>query len=554
MAVLPFGNIGGRDDADHLAVGVSDEIAMQLSRLSAVTVPGEGSALKYRGSTKPTAAIASELGADAIVRGSVQRTGDEMRMQIEVFNAGEKRRVWTDEYRGPVNTVLGLQRSVTNAIVGALDVDLTSAERAALNHVPTTSAAAYDLYLRGRATQIGAASLDSSQRVASLQRAQSYYARARESDPKFAAPRAALATSHLALVQSDRISARRGQARLEAEAALRLQPGMSEAHEALAAYWSLQGDELHAVSELQRAVAGRPNASHLHSLLAASLRSVGRWDEAVIAFERASRLDPRNKRVHQAASLTYARMRRYDESIAHWDRTIALDSADPFPQIIRGNNYLRRGDVDSLDAAIRRIPLGLDGGGPTLSSKGMITYARYTAHRIKRRHAEALASLDSARYAISTDGLLYVPVSLMRAQTLERMGDVARARPAYEAARKLLEDSVAAHPRDARMHVALGLAYAGLQRRADAVREARTAAELVPLSTGVDASTAFLGGALEIYAQLGDADAALELIELLLTMPAGREVSVPLLRLDPNFDKLRNEPRFEALLARFSRN
>jgi hypothetical protein len=86
------------------------------------------------------------------------------------------------------------------------------------------------------------------------------------------------------------------------------------------------------------------------------------------------------------------------------------------------------------------------------------------------------------------------------------------------------------------------------------MREARLATELVPLSEGIDASTAYIGGAIEIYAQLGEADAALELIELLLTMPAGREISVPLLRLDPNFDRLRSDPRFEALLGRFSRN
>ena len=104
------------------------------------------------------------------------------------------------------------------------------------------------------------------------------------------------------------------------------------------------------------------------------------------------------------------------------------------------------------------------------------------------------------------------------------------------------------------MRVALGLAYAGLHRRADAMREARAATELVPVSENSTSATAFMGGAVEIYAQLGEADAALELIELLLAMPAGREVSVPLLRLDPIFDPLRSDPRFEALLARFSRN
>lgn len=557
VAVLPFEDLSGRDDTDHLAVALADEIATRLSRLKAVAVPGEWSALEYRGSGKPTMDIASELGADAVVRGSVRRTGDDVRHQIDLFDARQQRPVWSHEYRGSVNTVLALQRRATDEIVGALDLGLTRGERAVLTHVPTASAEAYDLYLRGRAAQIGAASdAFSKPRVEGLQQAQSYYARARESDPDFAAPRASLAMSHLALARYDRTSARRDQARLEAETALRLQPGMPGAHQALASYWLLGGELPKANTELERALAGRPNASHLHRLLGANLRQLGRWEEAVSAFERASRLDPRNRPGHYQAALTYSRLRRYDEAIAHWDRVIAMDSAgDPFPQIIRGFNYLRRGDVDSLDAAISRIPLGLDAGGTT-------TYAHYTVHRIRGRHAEALASLDSARFVISSDSvrttdagrLLYRPVPLLRAQTLERMGDLAGARSAYEAARALLEDSVAAHARDPSMRIALGLAYAGLHRRADAMREARTAMALVPVSDNSPSATAFMGGAVEIFAQLGEADAALELIELLLAMPAGREISVPLLRLDPTFDPLRKDPRFEALLRRFSRN
>ena len=536
VAVLPFEALSGGDDTDYLAVALADEIATQLSRLSAVAVLGESS------------------GAAAVVRGSVKRTGDEVRLQVELFDADQKRQVWTREYRGPVSNLLAVQRSATDGIVAALHVGVTRDERAVLMHVPTTNAQAYDLYLRGRAAQIGAASRDSSQQVASLLRAQSYYARARESDPNFAAPRASLAMSHLALVPHDRTSARRDQARLEAEAALRLQPGTPEAHEALASYWSLRGEPSNAISELERALAGRPNASHLHDLLGQSLRQLGRLDEAASAFERASRLEPRNRLLHQQAAVTYSRMRRYDEAIAHWDRAIALDSTgDPFPRMIRGQVYLRRGDVDSLDAAMRRIPLGID-------RRGMTTYSHYTAHHIGRRHAEALACLDSAKVAILFDGpatsggLLYRPVSLLRAQTLERMGNPASASSAYETARALLEDSVAAHPQAPSIRIALGLAYAGLHRRADAMREARTAMELVPVAGDAVSATAFMGGAVEIFAKLGEADAALELIELLLAMPAGREMSVPLLRLDPDFDPLRGDPRFDALLARFSRN
>ncbi len=535
VAVLPFADSAGHVGTDYLAAALPHEIAARLSGLSAVAVS------------------ADSAGAAAVVRGVVRRSGDEVLLRINLFDAARKETRWTHEYRGPVDAGLRLERSATDGIVEALDLDVSSDERAALADVSTAKPEAYDLFLRGRAAQIGAAPDDSSQRwMESLQRAQSYYMQARASDPGFAAPRAGLATLHLALARHDQVGARREQARIEAEAALRLRPGMPEAHEALAAYWALRGETQNAITEVERAVVGRPNAGHLYFLMASYLWQFGRLEEAAGAFERAARLAPRDIEAHSSAALTYSRLRQYPGAIRHWDQVIALDSSLPFPQIIRGFCYLRNGNLDSLDAAISRIPLGRD-------PRGLTIYAHYTAHAVRRRHAEALASLDSARSPIvfdgppgSVDGLLYRPIVLLRALTLERMGDSTNARSAYVTAKSFLEDSVAAHPKAASMRVALGISYAGLGRKGDAIREAHAAIELFPVSEHSSTAAAHMGGAVEIYARLGETDAALELIELLLSMPAGREVSVPLLRLDPTFDPLRADPRFEALLARFS--
>jgi eukaryotic-like serine/threonine-protein kinase len=552
VAVLPFEDLGGSDD--YLVLALAAETVSQLSRLKAAAVPTERSALGYQGSGKPIAEIAGELGAAALVRGSVHRTGDQVRLGVEVFDVGRNRRVLNEDYFGPAATMHALQRGATEAIITALGLDVTGGERAMLRRVPTENPEAYDLYLRGRSAQSSAESeqygLGALQPTAveSLQRAESYYARARELDPAFAAARARLALSQLALAPYGQTNARRDQGRSEAEAALRLQPGIPEGHDALASYWMLRGERLNAIAELEQALVGLPNAPHLYYRLGVNLRHAGRWEEAVVAFERASRLDPLNTPVHTQAALTLARLRRYEEAITHWDRVIAMDTVgDPLPRRVRGLNYLRLGNVDSLDAAISRIPLAPD-------PAGMNTYARYTVHRIMGRHAELLASLDSASFPISSDEFIYLPVSIMRAQTLERIGDTTGARSNYEAARSLLEDSVRAYPQDPRMRVALGLAYAGLNRRTDAMREARTTMEFAPVAEGTLVATVFMGGALEIYARLGEADAAFELIELLLAMPAGRELSVPLLRIDPIFDPLRSDPRFAPLIARFTPN
>jgi serine/threonine-protein kinase len=404
----------------------------------------------------------------------------------------------------------------------------------------------WDLFLRDRSLQMRGA--DAS--LENLRQAQSLYTRARDLDPDFARARAQLAFSHMTIATTyERTQERNDQARLEAEAALRLQPGQSEAHEALGQYWRARGDPLKALAEFEWALEGSPSSSALHLILGYMLRELGRWQEAADALERSMRFDPRNISAHRQAALTFSRMRRYDDAIRTWDRVIALEPpGDPFPLIVRAAQFLRRdGTIDSLEAALDRIPAEGD-------DFGMRTYTRHLLARLRRRPADALAALDVARHAISRDDILYRPVSLMRAQALADLGHAAAARVSYEAARTLLQDSVDAYPDDVRIRGALSIAHAGLGRRADALREIRSALDRVPLGGNHVANTGVMGDAIEVYTRLGELDAAFALLDLMFTMPAGREISVPLLRVDPLYDPLRNDPRFEQLIQRFSRN
>jgi tetratricopeptide (TPR) repeat protein len=382
----------------------------------------------------------------------------------------------------------------------------------------------------------------------SWQGAHSLHARARDLDPDFALARARVAYTAMALVEygGDGTWPRRDQARLEAEAALRLHPGLPEAHEALAYYWARDREYARAAEEIESAIAGFPNSGELHRVLALIFHYHGRWDEAVRAIEAAIRYDPRHRGAHRQAAQTFTQMRRYTDAIRHLDRMISLDGSDPLPHRIRGYVYQRlEGNVDSLEAALARLPTGHD-------ARGIATWYHFTVLRNRRRYVDALALLDSANHPISRSGLVFRPVTLMRASILDDLGQHTLARLNYESARSLLEDSVAAHPRNAGMRVALGLAYAGLGRKADAIREARSAAELRSPSLGHPEATAALGGAVEIYTRLGETDSALQLLEVLLALPAGREASVPLLRNDPIYDPLRGDPRFETMLQRYT--
>jgi serine/threonine-protein kinase len=169
----------------------------------------------------------------------------------------------------------------------------------------------------------------------------------------------------------------------------------------------------------------------------------------------------------------------------------------------------------------------------------MATFGRYTALRAARRYREGLWMLDAAKSELSRDGLVYHPKSLMRADFYYGLGDVRQARAQFEVARKTLADSSAAQPDDASIHAALGLAYAGLGQKREAIGEAERAMDLVRVSGNSLTATAFMGLAVEVFARVGELDRAFEMIELLRTMPSGREITVPFLRVWPGFDPLR---------------
>lgn len=273
---------------------------------------------------------------------------------------------------------------------------------------------------------------------------------------------------------------------------------------------------------------------------------MGRWEDAIAQYERVMQLDLGNPRAPTEAAFTYVRLRRDEEAMRAFDRALVLAPDDHMVKVIKGHTYLRwRGTADTLEAVLRSVPADWD-------PNGMTTWARYTVLRVQRRYADALAMLEASRSGLSRDGFVYQPVSLMRAQSYEALGERTKARAHYETARVVLADSAAAHPDDPSIRVSLGLAYAALGRRQDAVREAQRAMALAPVSANSVAATAAMGVAVEVFARAGEVDAALKLVELLLAMPAGREVTVSFLRVWPGFDPLRNDPRFTELLDQFA--
>jgi len=547
IAVLPFDVLGDSTDTDYLAVGLSDAIGTDLRRSRRIVAPGYLTTSGYRESAKSLAQIGSELQVGAVLRGSVQRLDGRVRVDARLLDPETGGPLWAQVYERPATDLLEVQRDIVRAVLAELGIRPTADEREALDRAATADGRAYDLYLRARAIELAGESRQLRHPVPAdiIRRAQGLYARARDLDPGFAAARARLAGVHaLAAATYDTTEARREHARLEAEAALRLRPGLPEAHEALAYYWSLQGNAARAAEELDLALEGFPNSADLHIALGSALSDAGRLEDALAASVEAMRLDPGSAKAPFQAAMFYGRLRRREEAMRALDRAIAIAPDFHLVRVIKGHSYLRwRGIPDTLAAALRSVPADWD-------PDGMATFGRFTALWVQRRYADALAMLDGSRSEISHDAHIYQPVSLMRARLLEGLGERELARASYATARAILQDSVEAHPSAPVIRMSLAMAYAGLGQSAEALREARRALELARVGSRTVGATAVMGWAVEVFAMAGEFDAAFDMIELLLSMPAGREITIPFLRVWPGFDPLRDDPRFEELLER----
>jgi serine/threonine protein kinase len=450
--------------------------------------------------------------------------------------------------RRPLVRALFLLTIVSLAALGV--ARLTRSENDQRNaRIPTSNLEAYELYLRGRDLQVRSYSS-----AGGLAAAESLFKRALTLDPKFALVHARLASlySQVSGSSADYKPGQREAIRRELDAAIRLEPNLPDAHLAMGYYLQSQQQHEAALAEFELARRGLPHDPEVMTATARSYRALGRWGDAVRNLERALSLDPQNLNTDMELGMTYSRLRRYEDGVRSWDRLIADGPTDYAVWLIRGNTFLRwEGSADTLAAILRRAPQEF---GPP----GMRTWTEIVAARVQRRHADALAVVNRPRrttdavdsFLIYESPVIYSPRSLIRAQIDTDAGFTALAAVNYDSARVLLEARAASSPRDPRMRIALGLAYAGLGRKSEAMDQARRALEIAPVSKDVLNGTAFMGGAAEVFALAGANEEALAILDSLLTMPAGREASVPLLRVDPAYARLRKDPRFERMLAR----
>jgi len=543
IVVLPFENLGLPEDA-YFASGMADEITSRLANVHGLGVISRTSAAQYEHTRKTVKQIGSDLGVDYVLEGSVRfehGQGKESRVRItpQLIRVADDTHVWADRYDRVLADVFAIQSEVAESAVKAMGVTLLPPEQTRLKEISTNDLEAYDLCLRGlevlgrgESCEIFAGALEKFQAAV-------------DRDPHFAQALAMTATIQLAMywIHCDHGQERLAKGKEAAERAIELRPDLAETHLALADYY-YRGllDFPRALEEYAKALKIQPSQPGVLLEMGMALRFQGRWVEAAETFEKGLELDPKNVHLLHHLAVCYVTARRYVDADRALGRAIALSPQWSWPYSVRANlQVLWHGDVERAQAI-------LDEASHVAGINESFLSTRRWLAELRRDYPEALRLLEAQeRQAIEGRGELS-PILLLRGRLQTLAGQPDLARRSFETARLELEKKSAQGPNVAGSHSSLGIAYAGLGRRADSVREAKLGCDLAPASKDPLAALDRLGDLAQVYTTVGQAGEAIAVLDDCLSRSGW--FTPHTLRLEPRWDPLRSDPRFQALLKK----
>jgi TolB-like protein/Flp pilus assembly protein TadD/tRNA A-37 threonylcarbamoyl transferase component Bud32 len=531
IAVLPLENLSEEKDNAYFADGIQDELLSNLAKIKDLKVISRTSVMQYKGGiTRNLKEIAQQLGVSNVVEGSVRRSGNRVRVSVQLIDAKTDRHIWARNYDRTLADSLSLQGDLATEIARAVGATLSPEEKARVQAKPTKNTAAYNAYLRGRA--FAARSYQKSYEDNAIKS----YQEAVTLDPSFA-----LAWARLSIAVGndpwDPSPERLVEVKDAADHARALDPDLPETHLALGYYRYGQRDYIGALEEFQQAEEGFPNNAEVIEAIALVQRRLGEWEEAITGLRRTIELDPRYHDAYENLAGTYRWLRRFPETLATVDRLLAWEPTDPIALGRKAAAFWAMRDLQAVE--------------PLLTNPGFDPYDRGVQALFQRRYAAAIEifsappPLNLAPSPSTSEKELFLGLSQQRA------GDVAAARATYQKAardfqhqlEKVVPDSWA----EAWLRTCLGRAHAGLGDAASAIAEGQKAMAIDPASKNPVDGPVREEKMANIYALLGDADHAIPILRRLLQTTYAGSITPALLRLDPVWDQIRNDPRFQEL-------
>ena len=541
IAVLPFENLSADGSHSYFAGGLHDELLTQLAKVAMLRPISRTSVMGYAETDKSISEIADDLAVGTIVEGSVQVVGDRLRVNVRLIDAATDEHLWVDRYDETLDDAFAIQSDIAQQIVMAVGGVLTGAEANAITAVPTDDAEAYRFYLQGREYHSRPGGLEQN-----MVAAQQLYERALTLDPEFALAHAALSRIHGTMYwwAYDRSRSRRESQRAAAETALRLAPELPEAHAAMV-YVHYYGDLDYerALEEATLLVERMPGDASVWNALGSLHRRLGHWDDVLAAFEKMLELDPLDvSNISLLGAYTYKFLHRFEEAIDVFDRVLELAPDYHLAELNRAWTYLLwHGDLDTLRLVLEHAPVTYGARGP--SDRWRARLALW-----ERNPVELLRVIDESELVMFEARLGYEPKRLFAAWAHQILDDSTAAAAAYTDALAQLDSAAIEFPGDWRVTASRGLALAGLGRGNEALVECDRLLESPIYEDHFTRPVLHEARAL-IFAQVGLADEALGEIEPLVAEPSWTSAAV--IRLDPRYDPIRDDPRFQALLEQY---
>jgi adenylate cyclase len=544
IAVLPFENLSEDKSNAFFADGVQDEILTDLAKVADLKVISRTSVMQYRDkATRNLRDIAQQLGVAHVLEGSVQRAANKIRINAQLIDARNDAHLWAQTYDRDLADVFAIQSEIARTIAEQLQAKLSPKEAAVVEAKPTKDLVAYDLYLkaleidRNRATSVGTGGAEvTKQEVQLLQQA---VAR----DPTFVPALCRLADSYLYLYWlNDRNAPYVDMAKKALEAAAQLQPDAGEVHFSRGIlYYRGYLDYEPALKEMALAQRALPNDPLVPFIIGMIERRQGRWEEAIRHVQQALTLDPRNISFISEVATTFLIRQRYEEAARVLDSALAWNPRDFAMASLRA--FV---DMDWKADLTRWKALVAGQASPPADPNDLIL-ARLDLARLERNYHALQEVLDTPGLVEFDNNGFFTPRECIQGIIARGLGDNARANTAFLAARERAAAAVQQRPDDARALVVLGQIDAALGRKEDAIREGEHAVELLPVSKDFIIGSLLRQKLASIYAQTGDVNRAVNFLQKIISASNGPGYGM--LKLDQDFDPLRGDPRFEALVA-----
>jgi TolB-like protein/tRNA A-37 threonylcarbamoyl transferase component Bud32/Flp pilus assembly protein TadD len=543
VAVLPFESLSADKENAFFADGVYDGVSTKLAKVANLKVISHNSVAKFRGA-RNTQEIGRALNVAYVLEGSVRREAGRIHLNAQLIDTRTDAHVWAQEYDRNLNDVFTLQSEIAQKIADQLGAQISSTEKTAIQEPPTTDLVAYDSYLRAKDLISGISF--STRAKEDLVQAVQLLDQAVARDPLFFLAYGELAGAHdrMYFLGFDHTDSRLRLAETTIQTIRRLRADSGETHLTLAQhyYWAYQNYD-RAREELAVARQMLPNESRIPLMAGYIDRRLGRFEKSLEEMKQALELDPRNFSILQQISLTYEGMRRYKEMAATLDNALAIAPKDIISRVRRAWVDLEgRADPKPLHATIEAILAEDPNAAPVLVNQWLFLALR------ERDPAAAQRALSAMPADGCYDENIPFPNGWCEGLAAWFQGDETAARASFTNARKELEQTVRDQPNYAAALCALGVVDAVLGNNKDAIREGEHAVTLMPVSKNAIDGAMLLRYLAVIYAWTGDKDRAIERLAERVKLPVAG-LSYGELRLNPLWDPLRGDPRFEAIVA-----